>query len=229
VPASLGASAQDHTRRLGLRGRSSAAWLKLGEILVESGDISHTQLAEALARKQETGRRIGDELVAGGELKPERLAVALKLQRRLAIIACAAALIPFPRDAHGTQARATTAVSTTVADSVSVRPVYQAEQLVVSPADVRRGYVDVPAGSRYAIRCAKLCLFEFKATANLFKSVRVTGLEAAAEFGMAGATLVHKPAAHTPTDVAIHYRFTLPPGFEAGAYRWPLALSVTPM
>ena len=68
------------------------AWLRLGDILVESGAVTQSQLAAALQAKRATGRRVGEELVAAGHLRAERLASALKLQRRLAVLAFAAAL-----------------------------------------------------------------------------------------------------------------------------------------
>ena len=154
---------------------------------------------------------------------------ALKLQRRLAIFAFAAALIPMQRVAHAEQARAQMRVSATVVDTVSVRSVYQAQQLVVSAEDVRRGYVDIAGASRFSIRCASLCLFDFKPSGELFRSVRVSGFDSSAEFGPGGATVVHKPAPRASSDVAIHYRFTLAPDVQPGAYPWPVSLSVMPM
>jgi hypothetical protein len=40
---------------------------------------------------------------------------------------------------------------------------------------------------------------------------------------------MHKPPPSASSDVAIHYRFTLAPHVQPGAYPWPVALSVMPM
>ncbi|HEX2827771.1 MAG TPA: hypothetical protein VHP37_15570 [Burkholderiales bacterium] len=205
-----------------------AVRLRLGEILVEAGDVSASQLAAALDAKRTSGRRIGEELLAAGCLRRDRLAAALKLQRRLAVLAFAAALIPMNREVHAEQARAQMRVSATVVDAVGVGSVHQAQRLVITAEDVRRGYVDVPAATRVDLRCSRFCLFEMKPTQDFVRSVRVTGLDTAAEFGPGGGTLLHKATAQAP-QVAMDYRFTLAPHVAPGAYPWPVALSVMPM
>lgn len=205
-----------------------AVRVRLGEILVESGDVSTSQLAAALNAKRASGRRIGEELVAAGCLQRDRLAAALKLQRRLAVLAFAAALIPMNRPAHAEQARAQMTVSATIVDTVGVRSVHQAQRLVITAEDVRRGYVDAPAATRVDVRCARLCLFELKPTQDFVRSVRVAGLDTGAEFGAGGAAILHKATAQA-REVAMDYRFTLAPDTAPGAYPWPVALSVMPM
>jgi hypothetical protein len=209
--------------------RASVAKVLLGEILIATGEISRQQLIDALARKQATGRLLGEELIAAGHLQPRRLARALKLQRRLVFGALIAALVPTGTDdAAAGQARAYMSVSATVVDSVSIRAIYQAQNLVVTPGDVARGYVEVPAGSRLEIRNPGPCAFEFRATGELFSSVRISGVDGVAELGPSGGTLLQKPAAGGGA-VAVNYRFALAPGIAPGAYGWPLSLTVLPM
>jgi hypothetical protein len=153
---------------------------------------------------------------------------ATALRRRLVILALAVALMPMSRGSHAEQARAHMKVSATVVDSVGVRSVYQAQTLQITAEDVRRGYVEVAAASRFDIRCTRMCLFEFTPTQGFVKTVRVTGLDAAAELDATGAALLHKPAAPS-REVAIGYRFTLAPDAQPGVYPWPVAVSVMPM
>lgn len=212
---------------------ATAAPLRIGEILVATGQISEGQLTQALERKRLTGRRIGEELVAGGHLSRERLAPALKLQRRLMIAAFMTALFPMGRGftgyAEAGQVRAQMAVTATVVESVSIRSVFQAHRLVITAQDVQRGFVEVPAGSRFEIRNKGPCLFEFRATGDLFRSVRVTGLDGAAELGLSGGTLLQSALGDPAGKVAVNYRFILAAGVSPGAYDWPLALTVLPM
>jgi hypothetical protein len=207
--------------------------LRLGEILVATGQISEHQLSAALERKRHTGRRIGEELVAAGHLPDKRLAPALRLQRQLMIAACVAALFPMGRGftghAEAAQARAQMSVTATVVDSVSIRAVYQAQSLVLTVEDVRRGYVDVPSGSKFEIRNKGPCLFEFRPLADIFSSVKITGPQAVAEFGAAGGSMIHTAGAEGAGQVAVNYRFALARGVSPGAYGWPLALTVLPM
>jgi hypothetical protein len=202
---------------------------RLGEILVARGEISSEQLTQALARKQLTGRRIGEELVAAGHLSRERLAPALSLQRRIAMAAVLAALLPsrvLVGDVEAAQARAQMTVSANVVDTVSVRAVHQAQDLVVTPTDVARGYVEAPAASQLEIGSKGPWLLEFRPVGNLFKRVKVSGFDGAGEFGPAGGAMLVKPAVGTQS---MNYRFDLAPGTAPGAYRWPLALTLLPM
>lgn len=196
--------------------------LQLGEILVATGAVSASQLAAALARKRLTGRRLGEELVAAGHLPGHRLAPALTLQRRLAIAALCSALIPAARDADAAQTRAYLAVSATIVDTVSIRALYQAASLIVTAQDIERGYVDVPAGSRFEIRNKGACLFEFRPVADIFKSVTVSGVDGAAELGAGGGTLLQRPGGGA---VGVSYRFALASGLRpastAGRSRSP--------
>lgn len=206
---------------------------RLGQILVASGQISERQLTEALERKQGTGRRIGEELVASGYLSGELLARTLRVQRRLVIAAMFAGLFPASRplmgQAEAADARAYMTVTATVVDTVSIRTMHQAQSLMVTPQDVARGYVDVSAGSRFEITHRGPCLFEFRPLGTIFRAVKVSGVEGGAEFGSEGGTMLQKSSAGGSAPVAINYRFQLAPGVSAGAYSWPLSLTVLPI
>lgn len=221
----------DAVHRLGFV--SGSEQLRLGHILVSTGQISQKQLSEALARKKGTGRRIGEELVASGYLSGELLARTLKVQRRLVIAAMLAGLIPGGRatigQAEAADARAYMAISATVVDTVSIRTMHQAQDLVLTAQDVARGYVDVPAASRFEITHKGPCLFEFRPSGTLFRAVRVSGVEGGAEFGSEGGTMLQKSSGGVSAPVALNYRFQLAPGVSAGAYSWPLSLTVLPI
>lgn len=199
---------------------------KLGEILVAAGEISETQLHEALERKNRTGRRIGEELVAAGIVSAERLARALGMQRRFMLAAVFTALVG---QANAADVRAHMSVSATVVDTVGIRPLHQAQNLVVTAQDVQRGYVEVPAASRFEIRSRGATVFEFRPTADIFRSVKVSSTGGAAEFGAGGGTLLQKSSGDALASVSVNYRFDLAAGVSPGTYRWPLALTVLPM
>ena len=120
-------------------------------------------------------------------------------------------------------------VTATVVDTVSIRSVHQAQSLVVTAQDVERGYVDVSGGSRFEIRYKGARLLEFRPVGDIFRSVKVSGLEWSAEFGSDGGTMLQKSSGDATASVAINYRFHFAPGISAGAYPWPLLLTVLPM
>lgn len=120
-------------------------------------------------------------------------------------------------------------VTATVVDTVSFRAVHQAQSLLITAQDVERGYVEVRGGSRFEIRHNGPCAFEFNGVSNIFRSVRISGPAGTAEFGSDGGTLLQKSAGNGLSNVAVNYRFQLAPGVSAGAYNWPLSLTVLPM
>lgn len=199
---------------------------RLGEILLASGEISRHELRAALNRKHRTGRRIGEELVAAGLVSADRLSRALRTQRRLMVAALFTALVGH---AGAAEVRAQITVSATVVDTVGIKPLYQAQDLVVTSQDIKRGFVEVPAASRFDIRNKGLTVFEFRPTADIFRSVKVTSSGAASEFGLAGGTLLQTSMGERVASVSVNYRFVLAPGVAPGTYRWPLALTVLPM
>lgn len=207
--------------------------LRLGRILVSTGEISEGQLSETLGRARSAGRRIGDELVAEGHLSPERLERALTLQRRLVVTALTAALFPasaiYTKQAKAADARGYMTITATVVDTMTMRAVYQATDLVITAEDVARGYVDVPAASRFEIGNKGPCVFEFRRTGTLFRSFRVTLPEGTAQFGAEGGTLLQKSRSAGVARVDVSYRFDLDPGVKPGTYRWPLSITILPM
>jgi hypothetical protein len=207
---------------------------RLGEILLATGKISERQLQEALRRKRESGRRIGEELVASGSVSKDLIDRALAVQRRLVLAASLAALSPINAfvagEAAAAEGRAYMTVTATVVDTVTVRPVHQERTLTVTAQDVDRGYVDVQGASRVEIRNSRPCLFEFRPLAdNVFRSVRVSGVQGTAEFGAEGATLLQTGFANAGKMVDIGSRFELAPGVRPGSYAWPVALTVLPL
>lgn len=127
------------------------------------------------------------------------------------------------------EVRASLSVSATIVDTVGVRPMYQAQSLVVTAQDVQRGYVEVAGGSRFVITNKGPCIFEFVGTGELLRGVTVTGPGSAAAFGPAGGSMLQTSAGEALAGVSVNYRFDLAPGVAPGTYRWPLALTVLPM
>ena len=199
---------------------------RLGEILLAGGEISQGQLTAALARGEKTGRRLGEELAAAGLLSADRLRRALRLQRRLMIAALFSAALG---QTQAADVRALVPVSAAIVDTVDVRTLYQAQTLVITAHDVARGYVDVPAASRFHIRSKGASRFEFTSVSNVFESVRVDGVGAGAKFSRAGGTLIQTARADAATNVSLDYRFELSTDASAGAHRWPVSLTVVPL
>lgn len=199
---------------------------RLGEIFLAAGDISERQLKDALERKRASGRRIGEELVAAGLVSADRLARALGLQRRLLLAALFGAVFS---QANAAETHAHMSVTANVVDTVGVRSLHQARDIVISASDVERGFVEIAGASRLEVRNPRPSLFEFRGVSALFRTVRVSGSAGAAQFGAEGGSLIAQPAGDGVARIALNYRFELNPTVQAGTHKWPLALTILPL
>ena len=70
------------------------AYMRLGDLLVASGVISHEQLEQALALQKETKQRLGDVLVQNGFITEQHLIEALQIQLGVDFVDLTAISIP---------------------------------------------------------------------------------------------------------------------------------------
>ena len=122
--------------------------LRIGDILVATGDITRAQLDYALARQRRSGRHLGAELVDAGYLKSAKLASGLHVQRMAvsAAITVALACGPSVGSAAVEAAKTASAMVTvaTVLRHASVLVLSSPQTVSISEADIALGYVDVP-------------------------------------------------------------------------------------
>ena len=159
---------------------------------------------------------------------------ALWLQRWIAVIAIATVVAAGMTESGGALAdtsRTALGVSLVVLPVAVLQVEHQAPELQLTEADIARGYVDVPEGSHLAIRTTSGAgyLLEFHARVPLFTSVSVTSLAGRSEIGRDGGTLVARGGVGHRAATLLSYRFHLDARVRAGAYPWPLAVSVRPL
>lgn len=203
----------------------------LGNIMVANGHITRPQLEQALRKQVESGRRLGEELITDGHASAGQVERSLLLQRKL--MACALAvtvgLAPIvSSSAEAAQTSAAMAVSVTVVAHAKMQINSQATQLVISKEDVTRGFVEVPAASRFSVISNSRLgyLMEFNPVGNLFDSVRISGLGNAVQMGTDGGAVVQRGLVSAKPTVELSFRFALRPDVLPGIYPWPLQLSV---
>jgi hypothetical protein len=118
-------------------------------------------------------------------------------------------------------------VSVNVVANAVLQSDYQAGQLSISLADVARGYVDAPSGSRFSVHTNAKSgyLMVFHPVGDLFESVQISGLRSALHFGREGGIAVQRgfPLAGVVHD--LNFRFFLNARTLPGNYPWPLHLS----
>lgn len=121
----------------------------LGKILVADGQITPHQLECALRRQVASGKHLGEELIQAGHASKSQVEGGLQMQRKLVAYALVAAvglipLVAMTTLAEAAQKSAALSVSVAVIANAKVHIDYQATQLKIGPADIARGYIEIP-------------------------------------------------------------------------------------
>lgn len=129
--------------------------------------------------------------------------------------------------ANASQVSTGMGVSVNVVANAVLQSDYQAGQLGISLADVARGYVDAPSGSRFSVRTNGKSgyLMVFYPVGDLFESVQVSGLRTPVHFGSEGGMAVQRGVPTTGVVHDLNFRFFLNARTLPGTYPWPLHLS----
>ena len=215
--------------RQGMQERDSP--LQLGQLLVRTGEISEEQLKAALALQSQTGKRLGEVLVEAGYAENAQIEKVLGVQRKFISVALSAVLLfaalPHASDAMAGQASAQLTVSVTVLPHVKLDVQNQAMELKISQSDIKRGYIDVPAGSRFSVHTNSRegFILDFHVLADLFQSVQIHGLDSDVNFGVDGGAVTQRLSGQKTQQVELGYRFNLASDMQPGLYPWPLMVS----
>jgi hypothetical protein len=202
---------------------------RLGEVLVAQGVISREQLAVALERQKTSGRRLGEELIKAGFVKRSVVNRALRMQRSLSVAAiCSIAMSTVSTPDAQAGAQSQMQVSATVPARALSEIQAQLPQLVVSAADIARGYVEVTAASRLRISANSRegYAVDFYPRLPIFNAVHVSSASADARIGPDGGTMIVRGRHGRNMPLDLSYRFELREQIAPGTYPWPLALSV---
>ena len=115
---------------------------------------------------------------------------------------------------------------------VPSRVVSQVEQqqaaLTITAADVAKGYVEVPAGSRLRVTSNDPAGFVIDIFPRLpiFTAVHVSTRDGSARLGPDGGGLAEHRHRGRNVPFELSYRFELADNVQPGTYAWPLAISV---
>lgn len=207
--------------------------LSLGELLVSAGYITYDNLNDALSRQRESGKKLGEVLVEAGHAHQKHIEHGLRIQEGLVAAALIAALSLAPV-AEATAAQSSRQVMSTqiqvtarVLARASMNVLRQPTELIVTDSDIKRGYLDVNAGSLVEIRSNSRAgvNLTFETRGLPFKEALVSGIGREVALGPNGGIITHQI---TGTNVvALSYRFVFDEYSQAGTYAWPLALSVS--
>ena len=198
-------------------------------MLVAQGAISREQLAVALERQKTSGRRLGEELIKAGFVKRSVVNRALRIQRNLgAAVICALALSSLSSPDADAAAQSQVLVTAIVPAQAVSELRAQTPQIVVSPADIARGYVEISAGSRLRVSANGRGGYavDFFPRLPIFKAVHISSASADAQIGPDGGTMIVRGRHGRNMPLDLSYRIELRDQLAPGTYPWPLALSV---
>ena len=217
--------------------------LRLGELLVATGQITRKQLEDAIDRQKLSAKPIGELLIEAGHAQPHQIDHGLKLQEKLVVAALVATLslatVGGVEEAYaGTSAGggslgAKTAVTAQVLQRTSMRVISQAPALTVTDADVMRGYVEIPAATRVSVRtnnpAGYLLAFDvMSGNSPIFDSFQVLMGGREVQVSPNGGW-IPQPYVRGDVMLDVGYRFALSKDAQPGVYNWPLTISVHPM
>lgn len=150
---------------------------------------------------------------------------------RLAVLhALAAGFLPLAAYAGET----TLGVAVTVSKRTTLTVVAQPSFVVVTPADIANGYVDVPFPAQLAVQSNSRegYLLEFASHGDFMRQILVRGLGTDVQMSPGGG-VVARAASHghgvTRATLNLGFRFVLSESAKEGTYPWPMRLSVAPI
>jgi hypothetical protein len=198
-------------------------------VLLRKGWLGEAGPDALLAFQQRLGRALvvadsaGERDIARG-LKPRRIIVGI-------VLAAAFALCAGPETARAASVGSSTMkVTANVLPYLRLQVLKQVSTLNVTPEDIARGYVDVPAATDLMAKTNDRNGFSlsFDARSNVFRKAQVTGLVGGLELGPEGG-MAHQPFTGNRMLMRLSYRFFLAPEVAPGSYPWPLQISSTVM
>ena len=211
-----------------------AVRLRLGQLLVDTKKITKEQLQHAL-RKQRVSphKKLGELLVEEGYVTHEEISHGLKLQRKLltaalvAILSLCSPVSSFTEHAEAHASHVQEPVVETAAAYATLKVVYQTPELVVTYADILRGYVEVKSGSRIEIRSNAFFFLRFDGLSNPFREVHIHGFGKDILVDAKGGVLFLKDIRGFAT-FELTYTFVLSKDAQPGTYAWPVEISAYP-
>jgi len=139
-------------------------------------------------------------------------------------------LAPASATAGGSEAKLL--VTATVLKRASLKVLAQPSSVVVTAADISRGYVDVPMPAEVAIssNTSQGYVLEFASQGDFMRQILVRGLATDVQLSPAGGTVIQNStgAGVIRTTLSLGFRFFLSDSARQGTYAWPMRLSVLP-
>ena len=214
--------------------------LRLGEILVSTNHISRNQLEESLAQQKLSKNTIGNILLDAGYINPQQLSYGLSLQKKLltAVLTALVSLAPLsntlaadPANEDSSSKSTRTTITEEIQRLTSLKVVSQTQELVITQADIHRGYIEIHSAERIEIQNNNLSgyLLVFEGLNGPFKEAVIKGLGDEVTIKSDGGWVSQPYHGRDPLMIELSYKFILSKNALPGTYIWPLVLYVSPI
>lgn len=124
-------------------------------------------------------------------------------------------------------------VSVTVLKHASLKVLAQPSSVIVTAADIAKGYVDVAAPASIQVRSntQEGYLLMFESQGDFMRQTVVKGLANDVQISTAGGGVAQNTAGKgmRQAQLELGFRFVLAESAQQGVYPWPMRLSVTPL
>jgi len=212
-----------------------AVRLRLGQLLVATNQITEEQLQNALIQQKLSPRKkIGELLIEAGHVTPEQISLGLKLQHKLltaalvTILSLSSPLSPIIEYSEASSSpEKTTAIETATAHA-TLNVLYQAPELIITQADILRGYIEVKSASRIEIRSNVFFFLRFNGLGEPFKEAYIRGFGRDVLVGPESNS-IFLPDLRGFAAFELSYKFFLSKDAQPGTYSWPLEISAHPV
>jgi hypothetical protein len=129
------------------------------------------------------------------------------------------------------EARSNFTVSATVTAFTRIEQRSEPAEVVISAADLRRGYLEVTQPTRLVVRSNTTAGFALDVSTiePMLKALVVHGLAGDQALGADGGSLVLRSPGAQPVTLSLTFRLMLVPGLRIGTYPWPMRIAVHPL
>jgi hypothetical protein len=145
---------------------------------------------------------------------------------RVLLVSAASCVVVQARDA-----RTSFNVSATVNAVAKLQVQSAPTEILVSAADLKRGFIDVAQPTDLLVRSnsARGYALDLTTVTPMLASVVVRGLAGEQSLGGDGGTIVQRWQAPQTIALSLQFRLVLAPGLAPGRYAWPVRIGVRPL
>lgn len=162
----------------------------------------------------------------------ENFKAMVRLAQSAAVGAAFVSLLMAPAAVAAEGSETKLSVTATVLKHASLKVLAQPSSVVVTAADIARGYVEVPSPAQIAVKNNSTgYMLVFAGHGDFVRQVRVRGLGSEVQMGADGGAVsqANSGGGMSSTVLDLGFRFELSAAAQQGVYPWPMQMSVVPL